>query len=577
MKTLRGIPASPGIALGPALIYQPPTLQVERRHIQDPGAEWERFTQAVVRAKAAIADLQAQATARLGPGEAAIFEAHRLFLEDPVLLDKVRQRIAERVNAEAALLDALEGYAQALASLPDETFRQRAVDVRAVGERVLRELMPANWGPAQLGLNSPRILVARDLTPADTIQMDPSQILGFVTALGGPTSHAAILARGLGIPAVMGLGEEALAEISSGSELVLDGAEGVVLIDADAATREPYLRQRERFIADREQHRAEALLPAQTRDGRRIEVAANVGNVGSAAEALRWGADSIGLLRSEFLYLRSELPPSEEEQAQAYREIAEAYGGRPLVIRTLDIGADKPLPWLRLGQEANPFLGTRGLRLSLQYPHLLKTQLRAILRIGAGYNVKIMFPMVATIEELREAKRILAEAREELRREGLPFVEDLEVGIMVEVPSAALMAAELAAEADFFSLGTNDLVQYLFACDRTNPRVIDLYKPLHPAVLRLIRTTVEGARAHGRWVGLCGELAGIPESIPILVGLGLDELSMNPPSIPQAKAIVRSLSYVEAQRLAERALQLSSELEVRELVTNTFPELAQSR
>ncbi|MBI3287649.1 MAG: phosphoenolpyruvate--protein phosphotransferase [Chloroflexi bacterium] len=575
MKTLRGIPASPGIALGPALIYQPPTLQVERRHIQDPGAEGERFTQAVVRAKAAIADLQAQATARLGPGEAAIFEAHRLFLEDPVLLDKVRQRIAERVNAEAALLDALEGYAQALASLPDETFRQRAADVRAVGERVLRELMPANWGPAQLGLNSPRIVVARDLTPADTIQMDPSQILGLVTALGGPTSHAAILARGLGIPAVMGLGEEALAEISSSGELVLDGTEGVVLIDADAATREPYLRQRERFIADREQHRAEALLPAQTRDGRRIEIGANVGDVESAVEALSWGADGIGLLRSEFLYLRSELPPSEAEQVQAYREITKAWGERPMVIRTLDIGADKPLPWLRLGQEANPFLGTRGLRLSLQYPHLLKTQLRAILRIGAGYNVKIMFPMVATIEEMREAKRILAEARQELQREDLPIVEDLEVGIMVEVPSAALMAAELAAEADFFSLGTNDLVQYLFACDRTNPRVIDLYQPLHPAVLRLIRTTVEGARAHGRWVGLCGELAGVPEAIPILVGLGLDELSMNPPSIPQAKAIVRSLSYVEAQSLAERALQLSSELEVRGLIASLFPDLAQ--
>lgn len=560
MKTLRGIPASPGYAIGPAYYYRPVSVSIEKYRMADPAAEWERFSSALERAKERLAEVHRQAMGRLSAFEAAIFEAHQLFLEDPALIEEIRRRIlGDQENAESAFFTSIENYATALAALPDDTFRQRAMDVHMVAELVLRQLL--GTAESEMQISAPCIVVAEDLTPADTMRMDQSLVLGFVTALGGSTSHTAILSRSLGIPAVVGVGQ-AIEEIPTNGELVVDGTQGEIILEADPHTLREYNQRQKAWLTDRERERKAAQTLAQTKDGRRVQVAANLGDIEGAAQAIDWGAEGVGLLRTEFLYMESPLPPSEEEQLVAYQRIAEAMQGRPVVIRTLDIGADKPLPWLRLGKEANPFLGLRGLRQGLRFPHILKTQLRAILRLGPGHNVKIMFPMVATLEEVRAAKKILEEAHRELQKKEVPVLESPEVGIMVEVPSAALSAEALATVVDFFSLGTNDLVQYVFAADRTNQKVFDLYKPLHPAILQLIQMTAQAAHAHGKWVGICGEMGGMPEAIPILVGLGLDELSMNPPAIPQAKALIRNLDSREAQKLAAECLGYASEEEV---------------
>ncbi len=572
MKTLQGIGAAPGIAVGPAFLFQPADLRFERRAVDDPAAEWVRLRRAVAVAGEQLAGVHKRAMDQLGNEQAAIFQAQLLMLEDPELLVAVQTAIEEQhLNAEAALSDAAAFYAEALDALDDEYLRARAADVRDVASRVLRILL----GQPDLGAGPtcPSIIVARDLTPSDTVLLDKTCVLGFCTAEGGPTSHTAILARALGLPAVVGAGAGVLA-VAPGATVALDGTAGHLLLEPDAATLGS-LRQRQAatslLFAEAGRLAGE---PAVTRDGHQVEVVANIGSVREALAALEAGAEGVGLLRTEFLYLERPSLPGEEEQYQAYRAILETMGRRPVVLRTLDVGGDKALPYLELPHEANPFLGVRAIRLCLARPELLRPQLRAALRAAPGHNLKIMFPMVATLAELRAARAALEAARSELLAEGLPVPERLDVGIMVEVPAAAVMADRLAREADFFSIGTNDLGQYTLAADRTNARVAALAVALQPAVLRLVDRVIDAAHAAGRWAGLCGELAGEPVAIPILLGLGLDEFSMSAPAIALAKQIIRSLDLAEARALARAVLDLDSAEEAQALVRQRVPAVA---
>lgn len=570
MKTLRGIAASRGIAIGPAFHFRRADLRFERYTVEDPAAEWARCQAALETAREQLADVYAKAEAESGAEQAAIFQAHALMLEDPELLDAVRTAIEEQhINAEAALSDATDMYAQILESLSDEYLSARAADVRDVATRVLRILLGAAESPTA-GLTAPSIILARDLTPSDTVLLDKSLVLGFCTAEGGATSHTAILARGLGLPAVVGAGLDVL-EIPDGVTLVLDGSEGTLLVDPAEEMVVGYRARQTAVATVLAQASERAHEPAVTRDGHRVEVVANIGNVEGAQAALEVGAEGVGLLRTEFLYLERDHLPDEEEQYRAYRAIVDVFGDLPVILRTLDIGGDKELPYLDLPQEMNPFLGLRAIRLCLARPELFRPQLRAALRAGAGRNLKVMFPMVATVAEVQAAQAILEECRAELLAEGRPIAEEMEVGIMVEVPAAALMADHLAAEVDFFSIGTNDLSQYTLAADRTNAQVSPLASGFQPAVLRLVRDVIAAAHAQGKWVGLCGELAGEPLAIPILLGLGLDEFSMNPPAIPLAKQIIRTLTLDEAREMAQAALKLDSPEAVRALAQEWIP------
>jgi phosphoenolpyruvate-protein phosphotransferase len=570
VRTLQGIAASRGIGIGPAFHFRRADLRFERCTVEDPAVEWTRCQTALGVACDQLAGVCAKAEIESGAEQAAIFQAQVMMLEDPDLLDTVQTAIQEQwVNAEAALSDAAEMYAQMLESLDDAYLSARAADVRDAATRVLRILLDVDESPAA-GLTTPSIILARDLTPSDTVLLDKSLVVGFCTAEGGATSHTAILARGLGLPAVVGAGKGIL-EVLDGTPLVLDGSDGTLWIEPDEETIAVY---RERQTAARTVlalAREQAHEPAATRDGHCVEVVANIGNVEGAQAALEAGAEGIGLLRTEFLYLERTHLPDEEAQYQAYRAIVDVFGDHPVILRTLDIGGDKELPYLGLPDEMNPFLGVRAIRLCLTQPELFRPQLRAALRAGAGRNLKIMFPMVATVAELRAARMALDECRAELLAEGRPVAEEMEIGIMVEVPSAALMADRLAAEVDFFSIGTNDLSQYTMAADRTNAQVAGLATGFQPAVLRLVRDVIAAAHAQGKWVGLCGELAGEPLAVPVLLGLGLDEFSMNPPAIPLAKQVIRALALDEAQAVAREALSLEGADAVRALVRARVP------
>jgi len=570
MNTLRGIAASQGIAIGPAFRFRQVDLRFERYTVEDPAAEWARLQAALETARQQLADVYARAEAESGARQAAIFQAQALMLEDPELLEMARTTIeGQHTNAEAALSDAAETYARMLEALDDEYLRARAADVRDVVTRVLRLLLGVAASPTA-GLTTPSIILARDLTPSDTVLLDKSLVLGFCTAEGGATSHTAILARSLGLPAIVGAGPGIL-EIPDGATLVLDGSDGTLLVEPDEEVVARYRARQTVAATVVAQARLRAHEPAVTQDGHRVEVVANIGNVEGAQAALEAGAEGVGLLRTEFLYLERTHLPDEEEQYHAYRAIVDVFGDLPVILRTLDIGGDKELPYLDLPQEMNPFLGLRAIRLCLARPELFKPQLRAALRAGVERNLKVMFPMVATVAEVRAARAVLEECRAELRAEGQPTAGEMEIGIMVEVPAAALMADHLAAEVDFFSIGTNDLSQYTLAADRTNAQVASLASGFHPAVLRLVRDVIAAAHARGRWVGLCGELAGEPLAIPILLGLGLDEFSMNPPAIPLAKQIIRALTLDTAREVAQAALELDSSEAVQALVRERVP------
>jgi phosphoenolpyruvate-protein phosphotransferase len=565
MQTITGIPASRGIALGRAFRFLRPHLVHTRYDVQDAMAEWARFASALDVARQQLAAVQASVAGSHGAEAAAIFEAQAIMLDDPDLIEAVRLAIRqEGINADAALHDAAESYAQALAALDDEYLQARAADVRDVANRVLRVLLNVAESPTA-GLRAPSIILAADLAPSDTVLLDKSLVLGFCTAAGGATSHTAILARGLGLPAVVGAGTDILA-LPDSAPLILDGEAGWLVVEPDAATTAAYQAKQAGADATEAVARASAHEPAITRDGRRVEVVANIGNVAGAHAALAAGAEGVGLLRTEFLFLERTNLPSEEEQYRTYKAIGDAFGELPVVLRTLDVGGDKELPYLNTPPEQNPFLGVRAIRLCLSRPELFKPQLRAALRAGAGNGLKLMFPMVATVGEVRQARAVLAECRAELQAQGLPIAERMEIGIMIEIPAAAVVADQLAKVVDFFSIGTNDLSQYTMAADRTNAGVASLADAFQPAVLRLIRQVIDAAHAAGKWVGLCGELAGEPLAIPILLGLGLDEFSMNAPAIPTAKQVIRTLRVDDARAITATVLELESAEDVRDMV-----------
>ena len=572
MFELHAIAASRGIAIGPVFHFRRQELRIERCPVADREAEWGRFQEAVGVARAQLAEIHQAALAQSGADDAAIFEAHAMMLDDPELHSSVQSAIVEQgTNAEVALHESAEKVAVMLESLGDEYLSARAADVRDVSTRVLRILLGINESPAA-ALNKPSIIVAHDLTPSDTIALDKSLVLGFCTAVGGATSHTAILARSLGLPALVGAGEQVLA-LENGAALILDGGQGRLLINPDPAALSAFRQQQAKsagYLAIAQDHAHE---PAVTRDGHVVEVVANIGGVGDVAAALASGAEGVGLLRSEFLYLERDHLPDEEEQYHAYRAIAQEFGQRPVILRSLDVGGDKELPYLDMPPEDNPFLGVRAIRLCLARPELFRPQLRAALRAGAGNNLKLMFPMVAHVRELREVRAVLASCRAELLAEGRTIAEDMEIGIMIEIPSAALMAGHLAKEVDFFSIGTNDLAQYTMAADRTNSHVAPLASAFEPAVLRLIKQVIDAAHKEGKWTGLCGELAGEPLAIPILLGLGLDEFSMNPPAVPVAKQIIRSLSLPQVQELATAVLELEDATAVQAYVREKLPGL----
>jgi phosphocarrier protein FPr len=557
---LKGIAASPGVAIGPAALYRPRPPEVVTRAIDDAAGEWQRLQAAVDAARDEIDALHRRAVAQVGADEAAIFEAHLLFLQDPLLVEATRDQIyAEKINAEAAWQRQTADMAATYRDMADDYMRARAADVEDVAQRVLRGLMGV--APPSLDFAAPAILIAADLTPSDTARLDRERVLAVCTELGGATAHSAILARALGIPAVVGLGH-AVWQVAEGQRVAVDGDAGALWPRPDEAQAAELAARRAAWLDGQRRAKAAGQGAAITPDGHRVEIAANVGSPNDVAPALEFGAEGVGLFRTEFLFMDRTTAPSEEEQFEAYRRAARAAGGRPLIIRTLDVGGDKPLPYLDLGDEANPFLGWRAIRFCLERPDVFMPQLRAILRASAAEdgprNVKLMLPMIGAPAEVRAARAMLDTARAELRAVGVPFDEDMEVGIMIEVPSAVAVADQLARAVDFFSIGTNDLTQYVMAADRGNARVAGLASAFQPAVLRLVRDAAGAAHAAGIWIGMCGELAGNPLAAPLLVGLGLDELSMSAPSIPAVKAAVRRFPLAEAQRIAAAALALDS-------------------
>jgi phosphoenolpyruvate-protein phosphotransferase/dihydroxyacetone kinase phosphotransfer subunit len=563
-NVLRGVATSPGTAVGPLLRFHTPSLHIPDGPTRPPREELAALDAALEATRKDVDAQRAEVERRAGAADAAIFEAHLLLLGDDAILDPVRRAIAERGgSAPRAWTDEVERVARDWSSLEDTYLRARAEDLRSVGEQVLAHLLGVPMPRPRLDASG--ILVAGDLQPADAAALDPATVLGVATAFGGPGSHAAVLARSFGIPAVVGLGE-ALLSLAEGTVLGVDGETGLVYIEPHDDVEEELLARRlAREEADRAT-RAVAHEPALTSDGAAIEVSANVGAPDDIATGVEAGCDGVGLFRTEFLFMQRDTMPTEYEQAAEYLRAAEALGARPMIVRTLDVGADKPLPYLEQAHEANPFLGVRGIRLGLERPEILSTQLRAILRAAADHPISVMFPMITTLDELRAARALVDTARADLERDRIRLPDALRIGVMIEVPAAALTAAVLAPEVDFFSIGTNDLTQYVMAADRGNGNVAALSDAFHPAVLRLIAATAQAAEAHGIWTGVCGELAGDPLATPLLLGLGVVELSMSAPAIPAVKQAVRATDLARARELANDALALATGTEVRALL-----------
>jgi len=569
----QAIGVSNGIAMAKALVLTKESQQElpQTRHDVILEDELARLRGAAETELSDLQEIYARAKNEVGDENAKVFEAHQLVLQDPQFIGAMENQIrAESVDAESAVSAVAGQFVRLFEEMEDEYLRGRAADIRDVRTRLLRHLRKDPSEKA--ALNEPVIVVARDLSPSETVDLDRRYVKGFVTATGSRTSHSAILARTMGVPAVVGLGE-ATEQIPPGSLMVLDGATGMVIVDPDAKEQEEFAKAEHAFLQAKKGLQAEVGKEAVTLDGCKDEIAANIGTPGDLVAVNASGADGIGLFRSEFLYMNRDSLPDEDEQFQAYRQVAEAMNGRPVIIRTFDIGGDKPVPYLNLPQEMNPFLGYRAIRICLHLNTLFETQLRAILRASHYGSVKIMFPMISTVSEVRQAKEILRGVKDDLQAAHIPYDEALEVGVMVETPACAVTADVIAKEVDFFSIGTNDLIQYTMACDRMNEQISYLYQPYSPAIIRLIRTVIDAAHCAGIWVGMCGEMAGDRIAVPLLLGLGLDEFSMNASSILEVRRLIRSISVADAQKLAERALEFEDQDQVRDLVETFLAEL----
>ena len=563
-KMLRGIPVSQGVSCSHVVVLDRTRIDPAKAGILESELDEEenRLQASLVETRRQILAVQERLREAMGAKEAQIFEAHRLVLEDPMLLEEVSRFIREElVTAEFAFHEASEKYAEALGKVDDSYLSERAADIRDVTQRVLSNLMGQPQCAGLADLTEPCIVVAHDLTPSDTATMDPAMVLGFVTEIGSRTSHTAILARSLRIPAVLGLGE-AISKLNTGQSVLLDGFNGFVVIDPSEQSLFEYGQ-----LVDRQSSIEESLEvihddTAETRDGHRIILSANIERAADVEGVLQCGATGVGLFRTEFLFINRSDLPNEEEQFVAYRQVTESLAPDPVIIRTLDLGGDKLLSHVNVAEEMNPFLGWRAIRLCLEEKDLFRTQLRAILRASVFGNLKIMYPMISGVEELEAANVLLDECRGQLRAEGVAFAENIEIGVMIETPSAAMIADSLARRVKFFSIGTNDLIQYALAVDRLNEKIAHLYEPTHPGILRLIKATVDASQAHGIWTGICGEMAGDLTAVPLLLGLGVSELSVTPSMVPRVKMLIRSMEMSEARELVEFSLDCDSPKEI---------------
>ncbi|HET6420685.1 MAG TPA: phosphoenolpyruvate--protein phosphotransferase [Geobacteraceae bacterium] len=562
-RVFHGIGASPGIIIGEARVADRSRVSVVEVAVSpsEIPSEIERFRKALDDAKTELRALKEEIADSRGIEHLYIIDTHLLILEDSMLVSETVGFIErEKINAEAALKRTLRKFKEFFAGIEDEYLRERCGDIETVVERVLRNMVGKRHEPL-MESGGRVIIVAHDLSPADILQIDKKKVIGFVTELGGKTSHSAILSRSLEIPAVVGL-EKITSEVSDGDPLIVDGKNGLVILTPDEETFRDYLRKKQ-YLEYRERELLKLRdLPAETLDGYRIRLKGNVEFIEEIPSIKKHGGEGVGLYRTEMLFFNRDTLPDEEEQYRAYSEVVRQMSPLPVTIRTLDVGGDKFVNDLNLDDELNPALGLRAIRLSLLKPEMFKTQLRAILRAGVFGKVRIFFPMISGVGEVREAKALLEEAKEELRQRSIPFGENIEIGIMIETPSAVIVADFLAREVDFFSVGTNDLIQYSLAVDRTNEHLSHLYEPLHPAVLRALKIVADAAHAAGINVCICGEMAGEPTYLPILLGLGYEELSMNAVSIPEVKKVLRRCSRSEAEALVTQALKFTTATEV---------------
>ncbi|PMC35093.1 phosphoenolpyruvate--protein phosphotransferase [Bacillus sp. UMB0899] len=566
---LKGIGASAGIAIAKAYRLEEPELKIEQKTVADKEAEQIRFEDAINTSKSELEKIKEHANRELGADKAEIFAAHLLVLSDPELLSPVKDRIeTEGVNAEFAMKETADMFVSMFESMDNEYMKERAADIRDVTKRVIAHLLGVQIPNPSL-ISEEVVIIAEDLTPSDTAQLNRQFVKGFTTDIGGRTSHSAIMARSMEIPAVVGT-KQATASIENGVMVIVDGLDGDVIINPSSDVIAQYEEKKAKFEAQKAEWAKLVDEPTVSKDGQHVELAANIGTPDDVKGVLENGGEGVGLYRTEFLYMGRDQLPTEEEQFEAYKTVLERMGDKPVVVRTLDIGGDKELPYLHLPKEMNPFLGFRAIRLCLEEQDIFRTQLRALLRASSYGNLKIMFPMIATLSEFREAKAILLEEKEKLVANGVQVSDSIEIGIMVEIPSTAVMANQFAKEVDFFSIGTNDLIQYTMAADRMNERVSYLYQPYSPAILRLVSMVIEAAHKEGKWAGMCGEMAGDPIAIPLLLGLGLDEFSMSATSILPARTQIKGLSKDQAQSIKETVLSMDTTEEVVAFVKETF-------
>lgn len=566
----KGTGASPGIALGKALVIEHSELVIEKKTIENIDEEIQKLESAVKVSKEELTKVKEKALAELGEHEAEIFEAHLLVLEDPELIGSAISKIRdEKVNADYALNEIKEMFVAMFESMDNEYMRERAADIKDVTNRVLRHILGIKVVDLA-GLDEEVVLIAHDLTPSDTATMNKNMVLGFLTDIGGRTSHTAIMARTLEIAAVVGL-NDITKKVKDEDYIVFNGDTGEVIVNPDEETKAKYASLKEEF---EEYRKSLELLKGQasiTTDGRHVELAGNIGSPNDVEGLIKNDAEGVGLYRTEFLYMDKEDSfPTEEEQYEAYKAVLEGMNNKPIVIRTLDIGGDKELPYFEMEAEMNPFLGYRAIRLCLDRKDIFKTQLRALYRASVHGKLRIMFPMISSLEELLDAKEVIKEVLKELDAENIAYSNDVEVGMMIEIPSAAVISDVLAKHVDFFSIGTNDLIQYTCAVDRMNQKISHLYNQFNPAVLRLIKMVIDNAHKEGKWVGMCGESAGDQRMIPILLGFGLDEFSMSPISILPARKLITSLSYADMQKFADEVLAMGTAKEIKEYVDKTF-------